>query len=267
MYQLLSPGEKLRPHVECFWQSEFEVLGTEVYEELFNAQCVPNLIFNLDEHYLVNDEVVGDAVVHGFNSKPILYKHHQKNKLFGIRFHPLGLNVFTKVSLLAMNDQIVPAQEVFGAYIYDWQEELALAHDVQQRVDISERYLMMLLDEKLLQTQIQTALLWNALERQVDNGERMDGLAAKLHLTHRSLDRQMKGRLGLAPKKLSRILRFNKAFAAMHSPGNKVSSCDFHQFGYYDQSHFIKEFQTFVQLSPEAYKASAFFVHNLQSQH
>jgi len=267
MYQLFPPKENLRAYVECFWQSEFDQLGGDLYEELFNAQCVPNLIFNLGESYQLNEQSIKESVIHGFNAKPILYQHHQKNDLFGIRFYPLGLTVFTKVSLLSINNQVVPAQEVFGAYILEWQDRLADASNVQERIQISEYYLLLMLDEKRLQAHLQTAFLWNALERQVDNGQRIDALAAQLHMTHRSLDRQVKDRIGFSPKKLSRILRFNKVFHAMHSPAELDLSLDFHQFGYYDQAHFIKEFQTFAKLSPQAYKASAFFVQNLQSQH
>jgi len=105
MYQLIPVNEKLSPYVDCFWQSNFDNLGKEVYAELFNAQCTPNLIFNIGSSYQLNQVEVKNSVLRGFNASPVRCIHTADNKLFGIRFRPLGLSMFTKLPYLVLNSE------------------------------------------------------------------------------------------------------------------------------------------------------------------
>jgi len=107
MYQLIPVNEKLSPYVDCFWQSNFDNLGKEVYAELFNAQCTPNLIFNIGSSYQLNQVEVKNSVLRGFNASPVRCIHTADNKLFGIRFRPLGLSMFTKLPYLVLNSESI----------------------------------------------------------------------------------------------------------------------------------------------------------------
>ncbi len=267
MYHLFPASARLSPYVDCFWQSLFDDLGDTGYHELFNAQFTPNLIFNLRTPYHLNDHVIHDTIFHGFNTKPIYYHHEKGNDLFGVRFYPQGVCAFTPVSQYLLCDRIVDASHIFGSVIKDWADQLAETNDISKRVQISERYMHLLLIDKGTMQLENNIILWNALKKNVDNKLGIDALASSLCMTHRSLDRQMNDKIGLSPKKASRIIRFNNVFNMINKVSDNKILFDYHQHGYYDQAHFIKEFKTFTGLSPTNYLASDHFVQNLQSNH
>jgi transcriptional regulator GlxA family with amidase domain len=81
------------------------------------------------------------------------------------------------------------------------------------------------------------------LQLNLDNTKPINLLATSLNLTHRTLDRNFIRFLGLSPIKMLRLMRFNAFLDALHiQPKDRVNCFD---FGYYDQSHFIKEFKNF----------------------
>ncbi|WP_198172443.1 AraC family transcriptional regulator [Hymenobacter ginkgonis] len=78
-------------------------------------------------------------------------------------------------------------------------------------------------------------------------------LCVQERVSSRSLTRKFTDQIGLAPKQYAHLIRFR---AVMHhllrTP--TVTWLDVvHRFGYYDQSHFIKDFQHFTGHSPTQY--------------
>lgn len=70
----------------------------------------------------------------------------------------------------------------------------------------------------------------------------------------RTFERHMKRIVGITPKQLERILRYNRAiqFISKSSSPLNWSGIAYH-LGYYDQTHFIKEFKHFNGQTPSEY--------------
>lgn len=77
-------------------------------------------------------------------------------------------------------------------------------------------------------------------------------MAAVAGISERQLERLFKTYIGLSPKYYARIIRFNYIFQLIQS---KKSSCAevIYQSGYYDQSHFIRNFKAFTGEDPSSY--------------
>jgi AraC-like DNA-binding protein len=82
----------------------------------------------------------------------------------------------------------------------------------------------------------------------------MDALAAGVGVTSRHLERQFKNVVGISPKRLARITRFQRAlrlFEQLDSPqrgADTAAAC-----GYADQAHFIRDFSEFAGCAPGAH--------------
>jgi AraC-like DNA-binding protein len=62
--------------------------------------------------------------------------------------------------------------------------------------------------------------------------------------------------VGLSPKLACRIARFRHTIQRLKHCQSGLSWADFAiHCGYYDQAHFIREFQEFTQLTPRQYQA------------
>ncbi len=83
---------------------------------------------------------------------------------------------------------------------------------------------------------------------------RVDELKNDLGIDYRTLERRFKTTTGLTPKEFARIIRFKNAYKAFR--GNQARDAFFFlDCGYYDQSHFIREFRHFMGSTPSAFHA------------
>ncbi len=73
-------------------------------------------------------------------------------------------------------------------------------------------------------------------------------------ISPRQIERKFDRFVGISPKTLARVVRFSKCLAAIQRLSDRKTLEIIHSFGYYDQTHFIKEFKSFVKLTPNEYK-------------
>lgn len=77
----------------------------------------------------------------------------------------------------------------------------------------------------------------------------LDALARSLGLTPRSLQRRFADEVGISPKVLARIVRFQRVFAACRDePGSLAAVAA--ECGYYDQPHLVRDFREFAGEAP-----------------
>jgi transcriptional regulator GlxA family with amidase domain len=94
----------------------------------------------------------------------------------------------------------------------------------------------------------------HALERLSDpNGRRsLAAIAAELALSERQLERRFLLRVGMMPKRFARLARFQRAISLMDSASALAAVAQL--AGYYDQSHFVREFRAFAGTAPAAWR-------------
>jgi AraC-like DNA-binding protein len=82
------------------------------------------------------------------------------------------------------------------------------------------------------------------------------GLAAELGVSHGHLDREFTAVVGLSPRVLSRILRLRALLAAIdvYGPVDWTGLAAAH--GWFDQSHFIRDFRRHTGVTPSRYVAA-----------
>lgn len=77
-------------------------------------------------------------------------------------------------------------------------------------------------------------------------------LASDAGLSERALRRRFRAEVGLAPKQMARVLRFQRALVGLrgsHSIADVALSC-----GYHDQAHLTHEFRALAELTPSDYR-------------
>lgn len=78
----------------------------------------------------------------------------------------------------------------------------------------------------------------------------MDRIAEMACMSIRNFERKCKERLGMPAKMYARIARFHKAYKILESRPI-ISWTDLtYESGYYDQTHFIKDFKEFARFTP-----------------
>jgi AraC-like DNA-binding protein len=80
---------------------------------------------------------------------------------------------------------------------------------------------------------------------------RVKHLTAQLHASQSSLEKRFRQVVGASPKKFTSIVRF-KNIIQQYNPQNLLSNLGY-EAGFYDQSHFIREFKCFTGETPETF--------------
>jgi AraC-like DNA-binding protein len=80
---------------------------------------------------------------------------------------------------------------------------------------------------------------------------RIEDLATATGLSLSALERRFRKRVGTSPRKFASIVRMRHALKLRKSGGDFTEIA--HEAGYFDQSHFCKDFKTFTGLAPQSF--------------
>jgi AraC-like DNA-binding protein len=177
---------------------------------------------------------------------PFKLSVEESHKTVSIIFQPGGLNRFLNIPMTEIFDNGYPAREVIGRGI---EELLDKSHDtitLNELDSIIQTYFFKKLSEVEEPLPIDFALQ----HLFTNYNTNMDTIAGMACMSIRNFERKCKERLGMPAKMYARIARFHKAYKMLESR-TIISWADLtYEVGYYDQTHFIKDFKEFARLTP-----------------
>jgi AraC-like DNA-binding protein len=189
----------------------------------------------------------------GQMTHPVIISPTGPVRLMGIRFHPGGTFPFFQVPMHETTNQIVE----LGAIAADLKNEfLAVAES-----ELSMRMKVAAVERVLIKRRTQSHLdsrLVDLTARIIQTAGRIsvDTLAEESGLSGRQLRRRFLIEVGIGPKLLCRLLRFQQVFRAVDR--NVAEWADVAlECGYYDQAHLINDFRQFAQQTPSVLLANS----------
>jgi len=188
------------------------------------------------------------AGVTGIQTAAKTYSYDAQTGSLLVRFTPegaacLGIPVAELTGRSVALEAILPRARIAQVH-----EELGEAGDDAARVAVVERWLAELPFESDSLVTRATRLLSDFHDE-----PSVSAVAAVLGLSERQFERRFLARVGITPKRFATLRRFERAVArASRAPSLTAAALD---AGYYDQSHFIRDFRRFVGSSPRAHFA------------
>jgi len=173
--------------------------------------------------------------------------------MLGIRFHPFGAGLFLNDDVSVFNDQVVDLRSVMGKTIGDLYEQLQDARITSKRIELIEKFLLngLPVSENRNKKANLVKLVMNELTRD-DFFDNIENVAARYGITSRYLQKIFVQYTGLSPKLYSKINRFQKSLVLIGRSDLSLTSIAY-QSGYFDQSHFIREFKSFTGITPSGF--------------
>jgi AraC-like DNA-binding protein len=95
---------------------------------------------------------------------------------------------------------------------------------------------------------------WEQLRR-TSGSTPISVLAEEVGWSHRRLIARFREQVGLAPKTVARVMRFDRAVRAMRTPACELSELAY-ECGYADQAHMNRDFRVFSGTTPREFRAS-----------
>jgi AraC-like DNA-binding protein len=143
----------------------------------------------------------------------------------------------------------VPLEDVLPrAEVIRVADQLASAGGVAERVAVFERFLLARGRDRASDPLVAAAV--RAL-RSAEESTRIGDLAATLGLSQDRLEKRFRRSVGTTPRQLATLLRLRRALASLRA-GKSLSQASI-ESGYFDQSHFIRDFRAVTGESPRRF--------------
>ncbi|GAB4246229.1 MAG: hypothetical protein Tsb0034_25150 [Ekhidna sp.] len=249
-YESFFPSDPLKELVKEFWIYEND--DPEVDEQKIIPDGYSEIIFHYGDPFQINlNGIWEDQSRLLFSSQITKYfylRNTGRSGMLGIKLFPTALHRLLQMDLSETVDCVLPLESTQLDV-----NSLAVLADSQlkteNKVKEAEAWLTHLLSNTRDTPRIDECVSQIMLENGMADIEQ---LASSVGLSTRQLERSFKKVVGLTPKFYSRIVRFNYIFEVMKEHNDSWIRIAL-QSGYFDQSHFIKNFKEFTGEEPSSY--------------
>jgi AraC-like DNA-binding protein len=193
------------------------------------------------------------AVVSGPHSRFFLLDTSERRCLAGVHFKAGGAFAFLAPPLHELVDAVVPLDALWGGVAGELRERLGDADTDRERFAIMESILLAQ-GRNRLHRHPAVAFALREFSR-VPCVRSVAQVAGQVGLSQRRFTQCFTHEVGLTPKLFCRVRRFQAAIRQVHRTGCTDWSALAVDCGYFDQAHFIHDFQTFSGLTPSAWAA------------
>lgn len=159
---------------------------------------------------------------------------------------PVGAHLLLRLPMHHLTHRVVSLEDLLSRSGLELHEQLATATQLAQRFAALDAFFLTRLDDALSPVPSITRALTRLKATQ--GAVSINTLTDELRCSRRYLNRHFQEHVGVSPKLLARILRFNHAVALSATPmswAEVSSTC-----GYYDQAHMVRDFHQFAGASP-----------------
>lgn len=255
------PGPPLAALIRCFWYWEGAPQPHARERLMPNGEA--SMIFNLrDEEIRVYDAddprryvSCGLVALAGARTSGCAIDAASEDRVIGIQFQPGGVFPFLRPPGGDVANQSLALDLMWGRAAGALREELLEAGSVAEMFGILERGLLAQLARPL---ELHPAIAFARTHIcRAPHIATVAGVMERVGLSQRRFIELFRDQVGLTPKAFCRVRRFQRVLESVH----RRKSVDWVQValdgGYYDQAHFIHDFQDFAGMTPGAYLAAA----------
>jgi AraC-like DNA-binding protein len=262
------PDTELQPFVSRYHVIKIERPADMVWRHSHMPTAQNAIVFNFFEKPMTTNHTGGSALTRSYFvgqltrgcTKTLEGSLH----LLIVDLKPLAFNALFRIPMNTLVDKVTDLESMIGAPGKYVTEQIFTASTMEERITIINNFLLSQLRKSSQKavTGINHAI---ALIYKSAGNISITDLAAGSHTTERTLRRYFEEQVGLNPKFYSRILRFTKVVGLIENGAMKTWRDIPLDYGYVDQSHFIKDFKLFSGTTPTEYYPDDNQIHQLFS--
>ena len=185
--------------------------------------------------------------------KPLTFKSIGKNTMFGIRFFPHTAACFLNQNMEQFNNRVSNFSDLMNSQTRTLHLKLLETNDLNKRVEAVENFLLQRLSSAAKRLD-RIRLIGNIIIelKREDFFDNIDNVARRYGITSRYLQKLFLQHTGLTPKLYSKINRFQNSLLLVAKKNDSLTSIAY-ECGFFDQSHFIREFKSFTDKTPSEF--------------
>lgn len=255
-YQTYKPHKDLASIVKFYWTLEVPFDPKNQKQKIIPDGCI-EMTFNFGDkikRYTSETDFIlhPNAMVMGQRTKSFNILPVGHVDTFAVCFYPIGFANFVKTSLENLVDKEIPLAELFEPTEANrLEQQMTQAVDTQERINVIETLLRKKLSESNTISHIVKSTVDTLLKT---NGTTPINVLLKNDSSkRRQLERHFKKQIGISPKQLSKAIRLQATLNLLLNKKLETLTDIAYASNYFDQNHFIKDFKSFVGVTPKEF--------------
>jgi AraC-like DNA-binding protein len=261
-YWLIKPDVRLRSWIHCYFLvepgPEEQRCATYRYDEfeLLIPDGHSEIIFNFGSGYerwtvggKLSRAIMQPSYLIGGRSHSVLTRNLGKVRLAGVKLDPRALHSLIDVPLAEFVDSTLTLSDLHDGRLLELEDELAMATTAPQVGGVLNNFFLSALG-RFHRERTATDMLLHDVQK--TRGALSIMQWARSHrLDSRTMERKFCTAVGMTPKRYARVIRFKHSYHNLISNARR-GPASAHMDGFYDQSHFNREFKYFTGAAPSA---------------
>ena len=233
---------------------------TSFEKEYIIPKGIVEVIFNFSESAPILTQLGGrkyhlpNCFINGFNTKPIETQLPRQQVFFGVHLQPLAIKKLFGSPAREFSDLTVDLSLLDTGFHSLW-HQLAEQVDFNSRVDVFLGWMK----RHFIDWQPQEQLINHFLYAPHQHDVSVKGLANALCYSPRQLSRKIFDATGMNTEEILRYKKYLHAVHLIHYTELPLTAIA-HQSEFADQSHFIKSFRAYTNMTPGEYQRTRSYV-------
>lgn len=250
-YDRILPPLSLSNLIDCYWVVESNDLT--ITQQKILPDGFPEIIFHYGDTYRINIsgkwELQPRQLLAGQIRNYFRLENTGASGMIGIKLKPHALANIFFLEMSNYTDKVVDLMSVLGEEFEivctEMFSQTSYLSKVEKLNNFFESYLSSISKSEKIEQAIQLIFETKAALT-------VSQIAKEISISERQLERLFKRYIGLSPKFYCRIIRFNHIFELVQREEKEWGELA-QLTGFYDQSHFIKNFREFTGEEPSKY--------------
>jgi len=226
------------------------IIPKGIFEVIFNFSDGSPIVAHVDD----KPYHLSHCFINGFNTAPVQIKLPAQQKFFGIQFQPLAVKKIFGIPACEFSNSVVDLTILDTGFHSLW-HQLIEQTTFDGRVSVFSKWM----ERKLPDWQPQEKLINDFLSGVNQHDLSVKELAHSLCYSPRQLSRKMAEATGMNTEEMLLYKKYLHAVHLVHNTDLSLTKIAY-QSNFSDQSHFIKSFKTYANMTPGDYKKNKSFV-------
>jgi AraC-like DNA-binding protein len=253
-YKRIAPAAGLEKYIECYWIVENDD-PTPVKQKII-PDGFTEIIFDYGEPYRIRLKDVWENqttyLMAGQIKSHFFLENTGKAGVIGIKFKPAALTQWFGINMHAYTDKVVDLLTVdeIPATLSEKLISIAITGDHDKLISGFNELLLDFVEKSKVRDSVINDVV--DLIFQKKGMITVQELTRTANLSERQLQRLFGRFIGMSPKFYTRIIRFSYIFELIQENSPRLTDISY-DAGYFDQSHFIRNFKAFTGEDPSRY--------------
>jgi AraC-like DNA-binding protein len=245
------PNENLNHIIDSYYLIETTVTTDDSIPPLGHPVIQFHLKNDLDTFFSNYDFPIEAVFIIGQLSKFAKITRIEHSKIIGVNLKPTALHKLTNINMALLTDKGAPASYYFNHDIYSLLTDIKQSNDTNSIIHLLDNYFMKLIENKPIKQDKFDHLITRIIETK--GNITIEEIERICPMSIRTRQRYFTERIGLSMKTYLRVIRNLSLFKLLNEHPNKPISELIFAVGYYDYSHFNKDFKLMTGMTPQQY--------------